>query len=232
MINILISLHLPKTAGESFAKTLHDFYRGNLVKDYADYPVNTVMGERNETALHYTLDTTFQNTVNTNDCIHGHFLPLKYLYCDYLNPEDDNRVFITWMRHPVERIISHYYYWIERSTLKSQAPLHQRVVEEKWSLEKFCFSLELQNLYEQFLWGFPLRYFDFIGITEHYSSDLHYFSSKYLDGTSQMYDENRRSMDNKMYNISDTLREDIELFHANDMTLYSRACEKRRLRIK
>jgi hypothetical protein len=230
--SILISLHLPKTAGESFAKTLQDFYKENLVKDYADYPVNTVMDVRNRIALQYAFDNTCQNSMSASNCIHGHFLPLKYLHHNHLTLKKNNNVFITWMRHPVDRMISHYYYWIERSTLKAHAPLHQRIVEEKWSLEKFCLSSELQNLYEQFLWGFPLRYFDFIGITEHYQSDLHYFSSKYLDGSSQVYDENRRPMVKNAHKISDALREEIEVFHANDMELYRRACEKRHLRLK
>jgi hypothetical protein len=229
--NILISLHLPKTAGESFSRTLSDFYGVRLGKDYADYPINTSVQTRNKQALHYTLDAAFQNNVTSSDCIHGHFLPLKYLQYNDINPNANKRWFITWMRHPVDRLISHYYYWIERSALNSHASLHRRVVEEKWSLEKFCFAPELQNLYEQFLWGFPIRYFDFIGITEHYASDLQYFSSKYLNTNSNMYSENRRSMEKKGYSISDSLRKKIELFHEKDMQLYARACEQRLSRI-
>jgi hypothetical protein len=186
--------------------------------------------ERNKQALHYALDATFQKSVNSDNCIHGHFLPLKYFQYHGVNAVEKSRVFITWMRHPVDRLISHYYYWIERSALNSHASLHRRVVEEKWSLERFCLAPELQNLYEQFLWGFPLRYFDFIGITEYYQSDLHYFSSKYLEGNSTLYSENRRVIKNKEDCISDGLRKKIELFHAKDMQLYLRACEKRLLR--
>jgi len=231
MLKTLISLHLPKTAGESFAKTLHDFYGDNLIKDYADCPVNTPVQDRNRQAMQYAVTNDYQNPETLIVCIHGHFLPVKYLQSQYVGLDND-RVFITWMRNPIDRLISHYYYWIERSSLKSHAPLHRRVVEEKWSLEKFCLAPELQNLYEQFLWGFPLRYFDFIGITEHYQTDLKYFSAKYLDGSSVEYSENRRTMLKNEYDISDSLREKVELFHAKDIELYARACEIRLLRLK
>ena len=227
----LVSLHLPKTAGESFAKTLHDFYGKKLTKDYADYPINTSVQDRNRQAIQYAITNNNQNTINLSACIHGHFLPIKYLQFQSIGQNND-LTFITWMRNPIDRLISHYYYWIERSSLKSHAPLHQRVVEEKWSLEKFCLAPELQNLYEQFLWGFPVRYFDFIGITEHYQSDLKYFSLKYLDENSKEYSENRSTMLKDDYSISDSLREKIELFHAKDIELYKRACEMRLLRLK
>ncbi len=31
------------------------------------------------------------------------------------------------------------------------------MVEEEWTLERFCLEPELKNLYSQFLWGFPLK---------------------------------------------------------------------------
>ncbi len=67
--------------------------------------------------------------------------------------------FITWMRHPVDRIVSHYFFW--KNNYSPDCPLlHKRVIDENWTLEEFCLSEELQNIYTLFLWGFPLEYLD------------------------------------------------------------------------
>ena len=70
-------------------------------------------------------------------------------------------------------MVSHYNFRVrnnEGGTAKEA--LHRKVVEEKWSLEKFCFSPKMHNFYTQFLWSFPLELFDYIGITESFDEDL------------------------------------------------------------
>ena len=56
------------------------------------------------------------------------------------------------------------------------------MVDEDWSLQRFCLGHELRNLYHQYLWGFPPERFDFIGITERYAEDLARFGKRYLGG--------------------------------------------------
>ena len=41
-------------------------------------------------------------------------------------------------------------------------------MEKGWSLERFCLGPEVRNIYSQFLYGFLLEYFSFIGTTEFY----------------------------------------------------------------
>jgi hypothetical protein len=111
-------------------------------------------------------------------------------------------------------------------------PLHRRVVEEGWSFEKFCFSPELRNYYHSFLWGFPLRGFAFVGITEHYIEDFVFFSDKFLTGKTPMFSENvNPERNNNQYVTNTALRRRIEAFHALDMRLYNQACELRRKRL-
>jgi hypothetical protein len=38
----------------------------------------------------------------------------------------------------------------------------------------------MRNFYAQFLWSFPENAFEFIGITEHFETDLKFFSRYYL----------------------------------------------------
>jgi len=128
------------------------------------------------------------------------------------------------MRNPVERVHSNYYYWKKTYNPRSD-PLHRRVVEEDWSIERFCLSPELKIFYSQFLWGFPLDYFDFIGITEFYEDDIAYFGQHYLGANTKVKRLNVRT--NSAYQIDRSFRNEIEAFHDRDMDLYHKALEKR-----
>ncbi|MFU8764850.1 MAG: hypothetical protein ACNA7T_10020, partial [Haliea sp.] len=168
---------MPKTAGLSFRATLERHYGTGFRHDYADYPLASPLPQRHAAALEFSLaaDAAAYAAV---DCIHGHFLPIKYLL---LADSLDCR-FVTWLREPVQRLVSHYYYW-QRSydpAAEDTSSLHRRVVEEGWTLEQFCLAPELRNVYSQFLWAFPLRALDFVGITEYFAEDLREFAALFL----------------------------------------------------
>ncbi len=219
--SLIVSLHMPKTAGNSFKAVLDEHYKEALKNDYADYPINVTPQERHRQALAGCLATTVVEYTDIR-CIHGHFLPIKYLLLADLRPT----VFVTWMREPMARLVSHYHYWYDAYDPESPdtRPLHRRVVEEKWSLEQFCLSPHMRNLYSQFLWGFPLERFDFIGITENYESDLRAFSLRYLGQELQARVVNqRKSPPATGAELTGRLRSRVEKWHAADVDLYKRA---------
>jgi hypothetical protein len=215
---LIISVHLPKTAGTSFAAALDTRFRTRFLRDYSDFPINTPQPERNRAALQASLRNAESDFADVA-CIHGHFLPIKYLLLVHKREVK----FVTWMRHPVERVLSHFYHW--KRSYSPRSPLHRRVVEEDWSIERFCLGSEVRNLYWQFLWGFPIHYFDFIGITEFYEDDLAYFSQHYLGAYMQAKRLNIRN--HSAYEIDRSFRNEIEAFHDRDMELYRNALEKR-----
>jgi hypothetical protein len=211
---------MPKTAGNSFKVVLDEHFGEAMHHDYADYPLNVAPEERHRQAVEGCLATAMEEYENIQ-CIHGHFLPLKYLLLADLRPT----IFIAWMRDPMERLVSHYHYWYDAYDPKSPdtRPLHRRVVEEQWSLEKFCLSPDMRNLYNQFLWGFPLERFDFIGITENYEADLRAFSLGYLGSALQARVVNRRKSPQRGAELTGQLRKKVEKWHAADVDLYQRA---------
>jgi len=219
---VLISLHLPKTAGTSFVADLEQHFGGKLLRDYADLPMNTLQYERNKAALQASLCNA-EKSFEGIECIHGHFLPVKYL----LLATKREVKFVTWMRNPVERVLSHYFFW-KRSYDPATAPsLHRKVIEEDWSIERFCLGPEVRDLYAQFLWGFPIEYFDFIGITEFYEDDHEYFARHYIQTPVTPKRLNVGDRGDGGYRIDASFRKEIELFHARDMDLYQTALEKR-----
>jgi hypothetical protein len=223
---MIISLHLPKTAGTSFFDALTRVYGDQLMRDYNDIPLNRPVEERNRKALsdalHY--EQQYRDPASKVACVHGHFLPVKYglLPCE-------STQFITWMRHPVERLVSHYFFWLSAYN-ENAAPLHKRVVEENWTLEDFAFSNEMRNVYDQFLFAFPLHKFDFIGITEHFSDDLCWFANNIIK-TNGDVEEKKLNQKKTTPEISNKLRSEIETFHEQDMMLYTQALDMRKKRI-
>tara|TARA_B100001029_G_C14897127_1_gene358782 strand:- start:311 stop:775 length:465 start_codon:yes stop_codon:yes gene_type:complete len=150
-------------------------------------------------------------------------MPLKYRF---LLGKDT--FFVTWLRHPVQRLISHYHYWFRQPLDERGGALRQRVVSENWSLNRFCMSEELRDIYSRMLWCFPLSQFDFIGVTEFFEEDLSCFTKKMFGSSLEIEVANlnpERRED--LYPIDTDMQRKIEIFHKRDMMLYNEALELR-----
>lgn len=224
---MLISIHMPKTAGLSFRATLESHYGDTFRPDYGDYPLAHSPDERRAAAQSYAeaMQTTEFAGVA---CIHGHFLPAKYQPL----AADSGCQFVTWLREPVARLISHYAYWQSSydKASDSTSALHRRVVEEAWSLEQFCLAPELRNVYTEFLWEFPSDQLDFVGITEFFEEDLRYFCTHFLGLNAEPQWNNQRDLNDgqpRDAELSAELRCLIEEYHQDDVDLYRAALAHR-----
>ncbi len=215
----LVSVHLPKTAGSSFRTSLESIFKQRFQKDYQGSGIALSAFERNKKTLTESLHIAEQG-VKHYDCVHGHFMPAKYLLLNDIVP----LTFITWMREPIARLISHYNYWHQAYNPDTSAPHHRQVIEENWSLEKFCLSEPFRNIYTKYLWGFPLENFAFIGITECYAKDFRYFTEKYLNTSLPIQWENMsKKPDAASTTFDPEVLKAIKDFHAEDIALYQRA---------
>lgn len=219
---MIISVHLPKTAGVSFRATLEKKFGVQLKPDYGDRPLHKGDFERNFSSIE---DAAKIDMVKLDGvaCIHGHFLPIKYL----LLRDRAATTFVTWMRHPVDRIVSHYKFWKREYNASTAGPLHKRVIEEDWTLRQFCLSDEIRNLYDKFLWAFPIGYFDFIGVVEFYEEDHAYFVRNYLHVNTATERLNASPSRDHLVELDLGFRRDVEAFHGADMRLYAAALAMR-----
>ncbi len=222
---------MPKTAGLSFRAALEEHFGERFRHDYQDYPLAHPPAERQEQARQWGRSARAGEYSGVG-CVHGHFLPLKYLELADTLP----CTFVTWLREPVARLVSHYHYW-QRAfdpAAASTSALHRRVIEEGWSLERFCLAPELRNIYTEFLWGFPFERLHFVGITEFFAEDLRYFSQEILGNNLRPHTLNQRQ-DTAGSTVDGLLnpsaREHIEAYHAADMALYGQALALRRRRL-
>jgi len=225
---VLISVHLPKTAGSSFLVAIDAHFGGRLLRDYGDRPINKSTLRRNyQATLRCLRNALPRPDLQQYECVHGHFMPIKYQFLR--TPLQKH--FVTWMRDPIERLASHYFYWIQNYNPHDAGYLHRRVVEEKWSLERFCLGPEMRNTYSKFFWRFPLHKFQFIGLTEFYAQDLEQFSAEFLNAPLEIYHENvNRRGEQRSYIEAGGLRRKLEAHHDADMTLYRQALKLREQR--
>lgn len=210
---------MPKTAGTSFKKFLAEHYKDNLHTDNQDQPLQYSNNQRYKNVIE-SFEKNFSLSLSEKFCIHGHFMPLKYI--PLLLKYNDIH-FVTWLRHPINRLMSHYNYWMKNKENAASNRLWERVVKENWSFEKFSLSDELSNIYEKYLFGFPLKLMSFIGKTENYANELRRFTRIFPEFTSKIYTEN---LDNGTLcpdyrdKIDPLLLEKIQKKHAWDIALY------------
>lgn len=229
---MLLSVHLPKTAGTSFLEALREEFGTQLATSYDDRPLHQTKLRRRRDAAFHCVRHALGKRDRDIACLHGHFLPLKYRFMRSSTP----RQFVTWMREPLQRLLSHYYYWQRSYDDASAGPLHRRMILEAWTLEEFCLRPELRNLYSEFLWGFPIEAFAFIGITEHFEDDLMDFSRRFFQraaprgSSANVTRTNVNPAKRDVYVLEDSLRRTLEQHHARDIALYSRALAVRRAR--
>jgi hypothetical protein len=211
---VLVSLHLPKTAGTGFGALLREAFGISLREDYAAPPMQFAPRQRQWRAVRdgWRLRGAWPPGLRA---VHGHFLPVHYRVALAGRPAH----FITWLREPVERLVSHYHYWRHDYAGDDPAqPLRNRILAEDWSLERFCLGPELRDLYRQYLWGFAPRRFAFIGLTEHYDQDLARFARDWL-GRAPAPAE-RVNAGPPRAALDPALRRAIERHHARDVALY------------
>ncbi|MCF8405739.1 MAG: sulfotransferase family protein [Bacteroidales bacterium] len=215
---MIISLHIPKTAGTSFRIALQEHFGDSLIEDYGTRPFRVNYDVARKKAEEFNRKIKGEKYSNVK-CIHGHFLAVKYA-----NLKNLDATFITWLRDPVERLISNYYHII-RGRKDVKGTFSNLVHTENWDLETYCLHPMNKNPYEKIFRDFGIENFGFVGITENFLNDLNFFSEKYLNKSLSIYNENKRPIDQKL-TVEDNFRKKIEEFHSIDVEIYRQALSK------
>jgi len=207
---------MPKAGGTSFKSYLKNTFSEKLYLDYTDFPDHLTDLEiikliEKYSSFYYPFKKTYFDWKGKK-IFHGHFLAKKY-EC-YL--ENKNTVFMTWLRDPLERLASQYYYW-KRTYNNRSLPFHREVIENNWSFEKFCFSEQMRNLYSKFLVNFPIQNFDFIGIVEYIEEDFKFLSENILEQpNSRLENLNSNPEISKSYFENCDYYEELKKHHSKD----------------
>lgn len=153
----LLSIHIPKTAGSSFFHVLKSVYGKQAVSR-----MNTMGHSQDEIS---NLLGGSENNEFTK-VIHGHVRVSELkdvIRCD--QPK-----IITWMRDPVERLISNYYFAMQR--IREGKALRRKEYTINYSLIEYAAIEENRNRAAYLLENTPLDQLFFIGLYEQYEDDI------------------------------------------------------------
>lgn len=201
----VISIHIPKTAGSTAFQALKKIYSDQEVfVDATPFALDSA-GIHEPISLHCVPMAT--------RIIHGHISVDRY-----------NKMFpsakkIVWVRNPIVRMISHYFYAQTEEAIKiapGQAKMN---------------IIEFANLYKNIMFlmtgGEKLNDFYFVGVTEFFQDDLrelldlldcstktNYFNSFNLNSYPGYHDEVIRMLSDKnlIAQLLDINRKDIQLY--------------------
>lgn len=159
----LISLHIPKTAGTSFRNILRNTYgKRSVVRLDIDHANQIRLNEKVYTK------SVLPKKIKV---IHGHFTYEKLT--QHFNFSEKTPL-ITWLRDPVDRVISNYFFLCKIIQNKlneddSYDNLSPRMLK---TIEEFASYKENRNVMSNFLKGADLNKFTFIGSQNNFKEDL------------------------------------------------------------
>lgn len=153
----VIAIHVPKTAGSTFHAILKEAFGFRLkhIQAFEDMHIWN-------NGLSYKCNKPFVQAV------YGHI----EAHPNWLEYYPDAKL-ITWVRDPVERVISAYYHWLKAG--ENQDEKQKAFLSKKPGLIEFVENGEYEatvNAYQTFLGRIDLKNYGFVGRTEHFEEDL------------------------------------------------------------
>lgn len=154
---MVVSVHVPKCGGTSFRLVLDRLCGARVWYNYG-----TVFSREQACA---------ERVPEGVGIIHGHFLADAF---DDLFP---CRRLVTWVRHPVERVVSNYYHFLRSPDMRDGCcrALHER----KLDLREFAGLEWMRNEATRYLANKPVGDFDFVGVTERFGESIRHFCSTF-----------------------------------------------------
>lgn len=150
---MLLSVHVPKCAGTSFRHALNAIFGAQVWYNYG-----TVFAQGQARAGIVPDGTRV---------IHGHFL------ADAFDRVIAERRLITWLRHPVERVVSNYQHFLRAPDMRDECcrQLHER----RLGLRGFADLDWMRNMATRYMAGKAAEDFEFIGIADCFQESIRHF---------------------------------------------------------
>jgi hypothetical protein len=159
---LIISVHFPKAAGTSLAEGLQAHFGERLLRDYETDPVDPLHPRRIAPHLYPMEPVDLPTSVRA---VHGHFHVNKYSLVRHAFR-------ITFLREPIENLLSIYYFWRKYQTDNGHATfqLFKKILPTLFEFAEFP---SIKRLMSQTYFGdVPMSVFDFIGFYDRRDRDL------------------------------------------------------------
>lgn len=216
---MLVSIHIPKTAGTSFGALLHSEFGPRLMLDYGDLvgyraPEAVALRARRKAEMLSRRDEILANY----DCIHGHFSADKYFGLT------SELSFVAFFRHPYQQALSNYYFVVRNPQIDH--PAVKIFHEQQMSLETFLAWEHSHNIQTELLGSLPLNELSVVGITEHFSRSVALFNATFARNLKATVHSNANPGRTETEYVEDPdILKLVRRFRAKDIDLYERALE-------
>jgi hypothetical protein len=207
---MIFSVHIPKTAGTSFRNALKERYGDRLALYYGP----------NDPATHPLLRVSRRALVDRVpvlekagiSVLHGHYT------LDVVRDAvaDPSRQVITWLRDPIDRLVSHYSFIKERPT---KWAFDTEIKAGALPLAAFARKRRFRNIATRYLAGVALEDLAFVGVTERFELGL-----AMLFGEEAPMLTRRYNAVSDLVDVSPRVRRRLYALNVADIRLYGEAC--------
>jgi hypothetical protein len=216
---MIVSVHIPKTAGTSFKNDLAQVFGGRLLADYGDWPESTTReGAVHNERCRADMLADVERIGGQYDAIHGHFVARKYASVFPVT------ALVTVVRDPYQQAVSTYEHAARVSD--SPHPCFRLFKEARMTLIDFIEAFP--NHQALYFGGMALEDFAMIGVTERYQRSAALFEA--IFGIKMPRETVRRNVNptkhGAEYQIAPEVRRAVERSRAEDIALYRHARER------
>ncbi len=211
-----VSMHIPKTAGTSFRNMLKDhFGENNAVRLDIRFEIKRIDVEN--------IEFTQKKLPSNIRVIHGHF---NYTDLSDLFELSDDVKLITWLRDPVERVVSKYFYLQKRlrEELDEEGKGLNILAKMQKSLIEYARAEISRNRMCKFLGSTDLSKFYFVGFYENYNEDMTKIANLLGISNFEIYKHN---ITGKKEKVDEAILQEIAELNSKDIALYEQALELR-----
>lgn len=231
----LVSIHIPKTAGTSFQQVLEAQYSGNALMRLDFEYVQEDQGEPVLRAKNKTDQKLLDRLVRTGEipenvkALHGHF---TFPDIQRFLADSSSVQVVTWLRQPIERVISNYNYLNELLEAEIQdRPRALRLVKRlKRTIYEFASLPVNADKYQIYVGGKNLDVFDFVGLTDHFDQDMVQLAEMLNWSMPETVHVNKTPR--KSFGFTTTEQAALEVLYQLDIEIYNAAVELRKSRIQ
>lgn len=202
--DIYLSVHIPKTAGVSIRNILKEHFGPGFVLYY--WQMTDAWGR---VIKEVPADAT---------CVHGHF------QTDQLTRLFPRAKLITWVRDPVERVISSYYHRLRDPD--PQHPVCHELHSKKLSLPAYAALPLVRNEMAHFFGSKQPEDFMFIGLVENFADSLARMAGLLGLSVAPLRRDNvNPAKPADRYEIDPGIRQEILRLNEKDAALYTRCLQ-------
>ena len=214
---MILSIHVPKSGGNSLRQLLQLEYGERLLLDYGDWAgFNVPEAIQRCKRRAQKARTKRKEIAEKYDIIHGHFVADKYLH---LFPQQE---FVAFFRDPYQQALSHYYFLLRNP---QREHLEEKMFHEaKMTLHDYLRWEAFRDQQSQYLGSLTVEDLTMVGLSEEFNESLELFHSLFgrrlRAGTFLNVNPDHLGRD---YEIDIDVRRAVEKYRAADIDLYRRA---------